>query len=298
MTLRRTVKTALELALTASGAAAVARRARTGSVAVLAYHNVVPDGEAGRGDASLHIPFSRFLRQLDRLAETHEIVALGDVGVPERRRRPRAVITFDDAYRGAVTLALPELRRRGLPGTVFVAPALLGEAGLWWDELAEAGRLSSRERDTALEAHQGRLETVRRWAFPDGQTPAMPANYGIATADELAAACGDGITVGGHGWGHAWLPGLERGVLSDELARTLDWIRRFRAPALPWLALPYGAGTPAVLRAAVEAGFDGILEIRGGLWRPGSDRRSVPRINVPAGLSVRGLELRASGVAL
>jgi hypothetical protein len=33
-------------------------------------------------------------------------------------------------------LGIPELVRRGLPATVFVAPALLDQRAFWWDRLA------------------------------------------------------------------------------------------------------------------------------------------------------------------
>src|SRR5690606_40922240 len=98
----------------------------------------VPPEDAGQGDTSLHLPLPRFIQQIERVARTHEIVDL-ETTLSGPGHRPRAVLTFDDAYRGAVTLALPELRKRGLPATVFVAPALLGQS-------TKIGRASCRDR--------------------------------------------------------------------------------------------------------------------------------------------------------
>jgi peptidoglycan/xylan/chitin deacetylase (PgdA/CDA1 family) len=282
--MRTLVKRAVELGVTTAGAAAVARRLNRGRVAILAYHNVVPDEEAGHGDSSLHMPLSRFRTQLDRLERTHRVVSLQRAlaGIPDGG--PYAVITFDDAYRGAVTLALPELRRRALPATVFVAPALLGEAGLWWDELGEAGRLTPGVRREAMLGHRGRLDGVRAWAFPDGARP------------ELRDHVGEGIGVGGHAWDHACLPALDPDDLAADLRRTVSWLDDAAPAPVPWLALPYGEGNEAVTRAALEAGFEGVLRISGGLCSHDPDAASLPRINVPAGLSARGLELRTSGM--
>lgn len=295
--MRQLVKSVVEIGATASGLTAALRRLRRDRTAILSFHNVVPDHEAGRGDASLHLPLSRFMQHVERLQRTHRVVgleaALSEAAVEPR---PRSVITFDDAYSGAIRLALPELRRRGLPATVFVAPGLLGEAGVWWDELGEAGRLDLGTRHTAMNTHKGRLHAVRRWAFPGGDAPGLPPTYGIATEDELREACGDGITVGGHAWAHACLPSLEAADLRDDLARTLAWMKMFQGPTTPWLALPYGEGTAEIGRVAAEVGFRGVLEIRGGLAPADYDPGSVPRINVPAGVSPRGLELRTSGV--
>ncbi|HSH46168.1 MAG TPA: hypothetical protein VK966_09945, partial [Longimicrobiales bacterium] len=113
---------AAETLITGSGLTALARRGARDSVAVLAYHNVVEPEFAGRGDASLHLPLDRFVAQVEWIAATHDVVPLDSVAFPrngQARGRPRAVITFDDAYRGAVRYALPELERRGLPATVF-----------------------------------------------------------------------------------------------------------------------------------------------------------------------------------
>lgn len=296
--IRSVLKTAVEMGATLSGATALARLLRPRRVAVLAYHNVVADDDAGRGDASLHMPLSRFLEQVDHVARTHQVVELEAAFADDGSRRPRAVITFDDAYRGAVTRAFPALRDRGLPATVFVAPGLLGEDGLWWDQLGEAGRLTPETRDHAMTACQGRLARVGKWAFsgPDAPPPRLPGDYGVATEDELREHAGAHVTVGAHAWAHACLPTLDGDALRDDLSRTLGWVRAWSGPAVEWLALPYGEGTPAVAALALDLGYRGVLEIRGGLAVRPVNPASVPRINVPAGLSRRGLELRTSGL--
>lgn len=295
--LRDVARGGVELLATASGLTALGRWIRRDWVTILAYHNVVADADAGRGDASLHLPLPEFVRQIDGLARTHEIVGLDSLAT-HGGRRPRAVITFDDAYRGAVTLALPELVRRGLPAVVFVSPALLGAASTWWDEMGEAGILSPEARRQALEELGGSAEEVRARAFGGDPVPSLPESYGIATAEELEHHCGgEGpVSVGSHSWAHRHLPGMDAGELRDDLERTLGWMRGFQGPTSPWLALPYGAGTPETSRVALEGGHAGVLRIEGGQWDPTRDRSRVPRINVPAGLSRRGLELRASGL--
>lgn len=294
--LRRLVKSAAEVALTTSGGAALARRMHSHDVAILAYHNVVPDAEAGRGDVSLHLPFSRFLRHLDELERTHTFVHLPEAMSPVRGGRIRAVVTFDDAYRGAVNLALPELRRRGIPATVFVCPGLLDETGLWWDELAQTGRLDPATRHHAMFALKGDLAAVRRWAPAPQAAPALPETFGVATEAELLNQLVGGITAGAHSWSHACLPALDPQDLRSDLVRTLAWLEAFPAPTIPWLALPYGEGTDAVSTAALEVGYEDVMRIRGGLCPPGAPPGWIPRINVPAGMSSRGLALRASGL--
>lgn len=294
--IRAVAKGLVERILVSSGMPSIGRRLAPGRVAVLAYHNVVPDAEAGRGDSGLHLPLSRFIEQMEQLRRTHHLVPLETAATPSSDDRPRAVITFDDAYRGAVTLAVPELARRGIPATVFVAPGILGEPSLWWDELGEAGRLTTATRQQAMWTQRGRTATVRRWAFGDAPPPRLPTSYGVATAEELFRHAGGLLGLAAHGWDHAFLPALDADELTRDLVRVLEWLRACPAPTLPWLALPYGAGSDAVTDAALAVGFEALLEISGGRLAPGSPHRIIPRINVPAGLSRQGLDLRASGV--
>ena len=110
--MRGSLKRGAELALVRSGLAGAWRRASGRDVVVLAYHNVVPSGDNPAGDSSLHLPLSSFSAQIDVLCETHSVVPLRDLmGAGRRERKPLAAITFDDAYRGALELGLPELLR-------------------------------------------------------------------------------------------------------------------------------------------------------------------------------------------
>src|SRR5579862_5104874 len=111
-------------------------RGRHGRTLVLAYHNVLPDTAEPTGDRSLHLPRARFAEQLDVLADWCDVVPLATVlGRAPATGRPRVAITFDDGYRGALTVGAAELRARSLPATMFISPGLVGGDGFWWDAL-------------------------------------------------------------------------------------------------------------------------------------------------------------------
>ncbi|MFL5521275.1 MAG: hypothetical protein ACJ8B6_10085, partial [Gemmatimonadales bacterium] len=120
--MRKALRGAVEFALVASGLPALGRQRRRGDTLVLAYHNVVPDGLEAFGDRSLHLPLARFRRQLAALSETHDVVGLEQLESAPSSSRPRAAITFDDAYAGALLLGLPAALELGFPATIFVAP--------------------------------------------------------------------------------------------------------------------------------------------------------------------------------
>jgi len=301
--MRTLLKHSVEKVLCRGGAARAARRRRRGGTLVLAYHNVVPRGESCEGDRSLHLPQDDFARQLELLRCTHDVVPLSALFAPPAAGgRPRAVITFDDAYRGAVTAGVEELARRGLPATIFVTPGFLDGRPFWWDALAAGGAgLAPEVRDRCLGELRGIDADVRRWAREQGlplrEVP--PHQAGAAEAELRAAHATDGITLGAHSWGHPNLAALAPAELEEEMVRPLAWLRERFAGVLPWLAYPYGLASPAVEEAARRAGYEGAFRVEGG-WmpRPGEPvrRHALPRANVPAGASLDNFELRTSGL--
>jgi peptidoglycan/xylan/chitin deacetylase (PgdA/CDA1 family) len=295
---RALAKRAIERAAVGSGVAALARRARRGEVVILGYHNVVPDGEPIVGDRSLHLPQREFAAQLDILARSHDVVPLREVLRAQSRRaqRPCAAITFDDAYRGAMTAGVEELARRGMPATVFVAPAFVGDGRFWWDSLATADDGGAFRR-LALTACRGEDATVRAEARRRGIAEReVPAHARCATLEELRAAARL-VAVASHSWSHPNLAALPADALVRELTRPLAWLRESFRDVLPWLAYPYGLTSAAVRAAAREAGYEGALLIEGG-WsaRPPADPHAVPRLDVPGEVSRDGFAMRVAGL--
>jgi peptidoglycan/xylan/chitin deacetylase (PgdA/CDA1 family) len=294
--MRASLKRLAESALGRGPVAAAGRRRLRGRTIVLAWHDVVPDTAPAAGDRSLHLPFSRFRAQLDRLVATHDVVPLAAIHAHPARGRPRAAITFDDAYVGAVELALPELVRRGLPATVFVTAGRLGST-FWWDRYAGPDGLEDSLRAECLgrfggdEARIGERATQASWPAAD-----LPPRLRSATEDELRAAARlPGVTLGAHTWTHPSLPACDGERLRDELVRPLDWLLQRFGNTIPWLAYPYGHADARIAAAAAAAGYAGAFLVSGGYLDAGFAPHLLPRYNVPAGLSPDGFAARLAG---
>lgn len=299
---RARIRAAAEVALTASGIEYLSRyRVRNGTL-VLAYHNIVPPGEAVVGDRSLHLSVSEFAAQLDALIKTHDVLPLQDaLAAPVRRRRPIAVITFDDAYHGAVTCGVKELARRSLPATIFVAPAYIGGRAFWWDRLLfSAADLPDSVRAHALDDLAGDDERITAWASTTGvRETALPQHARCSSEQELIEAVRQhpGLSIGSHSWSHINLARIERRRLDAELARPLEWLRARFSRVIPILAYPYGLSSQAVEAAVSAAGYDAAVRVDGG-WLTGrpTNAFAIPRLNVPAGMTRRGFVLRGAGI--
>jgi peptidoglycan/xylan/chitin deacetylase (PgdA/CDA1 family) len=297
---RQFLKRQSERVLSSSSAGWAARHRVRGRRLILAYHGILPDGVSPAGERALFIRERDFMRQLDTLQELVDVAPLDQID-EEGDGRPRVAITFDDAYRSAVTIGLTELAKRRLPATIFVSPARLNSHVFWWDALADSqGNLDGGIRHCALNEFRGSDERVRGWARATSLPglPELPPHAQTATESELRAGMAlDGITVGSHGWSHANLASLPWPEAVDELERSRGWLRaEFGAKALDWLAYPYGLDSSEVRRAAADAGYRCAVRIDGG-WHRVEDVSPYarPRLNVPAGVSIAGFRARLLG---
>jgi peptidoglycan/xylan/chitin deacetylase (PgdA/CDA1 family) len=299
-----TLKRAVESALLHCGPATIGRRRHGGRTLVLGYHNIV-ERPLAFGDRSLHLPRLTFAEQLDHLVERCDVVPLVDLfAAPPRSDRPRVAITFDDAYEGALTLGAVELASRGLPATIFVAPYFIGGRDFWWDALAGAADgLAAGTRELALERLGGRDADVRAWAQQRHQVVlAAPQAARAASEDTLREALRQpGLTVGSHTWSHPNLARTDAATVERELRDSLAWLQiRFAGRVAPWISYPYGLYSAEVETIARRLGFAGGLAITGG-WVPATPTGApppftLPRLNVPAGLSREGFALRLAGL--
>lgn len=302
------MKDIFDQVLVATGTDYLARVYNRKRAIILAYHNIVPSGEDPWGDRSLHLRQEDFARQLDQLLATHEVVAISDLLAETDQGdmtggTPRAAITFDDAYRGALTAGLRELSRRGLPATIFVSPGLVGEPAFWWDLLVPEANtaLDSSIREYLLGTLGGRQERILEWADSagHGSSGSPPAHARPATLGLLERIAGDPlVSLASHGWSHANLPVAKDRLLHRELSRPIDWFDAHGLSHQPWFAFPYGRCSERVTHTVRRQYSFGFALGDSFIPRPISnlsDLMRVPRVNIPAGISDKRFRLKTSG---
>jgi peptidoglycan/xylan/chitin deacetylase (PgdA/CDA1 family) len=270
---------------------------------ILAYHGIIPDGQAPAGERALFVTQRDFAMHLDVLAAEADVAPLDRIDEPGDGR-PRVAITLDDGYRGAVNVGVGELAARSLPATIFVAPLRLNNHVFWWDALLYKGaKLDDQFRNHALNKLGGTDERIRAWAIRAGipVRDKLPAYAQTATRAELAAALRfPGITLGSHTWSHPNLASLGVIEVVEEVSRSRNWLRaEFGEKMIDWLAYPYGLEPVQARTAIAHASYAGALRIDGGWHRP-TDVSSYarPRLSIGAGLSVAGFRARLQGALL
>ena len=256
---------------------------------ILMYHRVIEDKSDDPFDMGMCVTRERFEAQISYLANTCEIVPLGETlarltSGSEPPRRRMVSITFDDGYRDNLTLAHPVMEREGLRFTLFVATGGIetGEA-FWWDRVLLSFARSTRSelvidlpgrgpsrfslaplrRDQAVRAlldalwehpDAGRLELIdeiEQQLGVDGRDLA-PARL---TTDDVVALARAGVEIGAHSVSHRNLSRLPPAEIASEMSASRARLQALCGQPVAGFAYPAGFVSPAVTGAARDAGF-------------------------------------------
>ncbi|MBK7947563.1 MAG: polysaccharide deacetylase family protein [Deltaproteobacteria bacterium] len=303
----------------ATGASARARARLDGScAAVLMYHRVLPSARARRlhVEPGMYVTPETFARHLDWLAESFALLSLAEIvehlesgaGLP----RGACALTFDDGWRDNLEYALPALRARGLPATIFAVSDRVGTTGAFWpDEVCRRlAPLGARERTAVLrgvglplapesgegveaallalkaldEAERGDvLEGIRR--ATKGGAAAFAEERELLDWNELDRLAEQGVSIESHGASHAILTGVSRVRAQEELTRSLAVLRARGHARLGLLAYPSGAFDDTVVELARAAGYRAAFTTQVGLASRGEDGLRQPRVAVHEDIS-------------
>jgi peptidoglycan/xylan/chitin deacetylase (PgdA/CDA1 family) len=213
------------------------------SVLALAYHSISPTW-----NDDLAVRPETFALQLRKLADRgFEGVTFTDAALREQDRNVVA-ITFDDAFATVAEYALPILRERGWPATIFPVT-----------DAVSSGEPMSWLVDDA----------------PDGQREdLLPLSW-----EQLGELARLGWEIGSHTRTHRLLSRVSDDELHDEIGRSRQEVLQ-HIGRCPSLSYPWGVVSPRAIDAVQSAGYDAASGLAGRFLR--HNPFAVPRFAITA----------------
>jgi peptidoglycan/xylan/chitin deacetylase (PgdA/CDA1 family) len=268
--------------------AAAADRRWSGSLRIVAYHQV-PDTGAFAAQVDLirrrYVPVSEDV--------VREALA-GGRALPERA----VWVTFDDGDRSVIDTALPVLRAAGVPATLYVCPGLVETATPPWWELVLAAAAEGAGAEVAGRYLTGPALVTALKQRPDGERRAAVdelADAGRRHLDpdrrpvsgvDLTRWLEAGYQVGNHTWDHPCLDRCSEDEQRHQLETAHAWLMAFGAGDRPTFAYPNGDHTDVAEAVLEDLGYDVALLFdhrRADLARGGL---RLSRLRLDAGASV------------
>ncbi len=178
---------------------------------VLAYHSVPPEERA------------LFARQLDVLTRVTTPIRADVQAAPEKKGH-YSVITFDDGLESVFDNALPELRKRGIPATLFIVP-------------------------NVLDGHPN-------WEYFDTPDPSVDKVMSVQQLKEIPT---DLVEIGSHSMSHPVLPKINDEHLRQELAGSRETLEKMLNRKIKLFSFPYGAFDDRVVNGCRAAQYDRVF---------------------------------------
>lgn len=186
----------------------------------------------------------QLLRHLDWLGSGRvKVVPLVDL-VGQNDESDSIALTFDDGLANFGEVAAPMLAERGLPATVFIAPAHIGTWNSW----------------------------------DDGNRPTIP-RLDLLSWNEIRTLSKQGVEFGGHGNTHIPLRGLSQATLRKEIGTCSDRISAELGKKPRMFAYPYGAHDEVSV-AVVSEYFESACTTELRAVERGDSTMTLPRLDM------------------
>lgn len=183
-----------------------------GTCVVLAYHSVAPRER------------TQFARQMDDLVRYASPIRADVRNLPEGGGR-YAVVTFDDGLENIIENALPELRKRRIPATLFIVTDVLGANPRW--------------------EYFGGDDPSEQRAMTEHQLRQLPSEY---------------VTIGSHTATHPVLPTIDDDEhLRKELVGSRITLEAILNRKVTLFSFPYGSFNERIVDHCREAGYDRVF---------------------------------------
>lgn len=275
-------------------------------ISILIYHRVVSEPDALLPDLPSAAEFDRQLAAVERwftvLPLREAAARLRDGTLPVRS----ACVTFDDGYADNADVALPVLRRRGIPATFFVSTSYIDGGRMWNDSVIETIRAKQGDaldaRPIGLDALDISTTAARRQAIDrvlsalkylpqeERQKQAdtlaahaprpLPSDL-MMSADQVRTLHASGMEIGAHTVTHPILARVDPVRASGEIRDSKRRLEAITGKPVTLFAYPngkpgrdYGREHVGMVR---DLGFEAAVSTAWGVANAQSDAFQLPR---------------------
>ncbi len=322
----------LELA-SGFGIARMWRLLSPSAVPVLALHGVLPDDQARPFNATGKFMSPERLRYIiEKLSRDYVFVSmetLVDGLLSGRCPRKGIVLSFDDGYANACTLALPVLRKMGIPFSVFVTTGHVDTNLVLWNDLLEFAVFSTGEtalppgpmgrglplqgedqrnravvelkaalKRLSLEEAQDKVRQLCDDLSVDSNAPEL-GHVRFLASDEITRMAEEGVEFGGHTVTHPILSRESRERVRTEVTECKARLETLTGRPVRCFAYPNGQRgdfNDMVKEEVRGAGYEAAFSAIPGLNRPGADLFEIKRLPTDCRWSYEELDTRVSGL--
>ncbi|SFW29803.1 polysaccharide deacetylase family protein [Nitrosovibrio sp. Nv17] len=281
--------------------------ASRGRLTILIYHRVLSEPDPLFPEEN---DVEAFDRQMGQVTDCFNVIPLHEAlrGLRKGKLPARAAcVTFDDGYADNAEIALPVLRKHGIPATFFVASGVLDGGRMWNDTIIELIRRAPGTTLDLTEAGLGQLEVgtdaQRRGAIDDvigalKHLPfeqrrlrveairalvavSLPDNL-MMTSDQVRHLHGAGMEIGGHTVNHPILASMEDPAAAHaEIAHGKEVLESIIRARIRFFAYPNGKPgrdyLPQHVGMVRQIGFEAAVSTAHGAARMTSDPYQLPR---------------------
>ena len=279
------------------------------SIAVLMYHEVLPD--EFQIDAWTIVKESDFRRQMQYIVNEFKVISLEQALTLQQQDQlgddRYLVLTFDDGYYGAASTIKAVTEEFAVPYTVYVASGAVIEQSLYWYDkvIVNCNEPSFEQLDLerwGLQKYIFRgLSGYQRWnvtqrlltdlksidpeqreALVDEYFPvntACPLRF--MTVDELTElAKSPLVTIGGHSHCHNRLNQLDQNGVIETVVKNRTLLESWTGKPIKHFAYPNGDYNSDIIDTLVAQGFSTAVTTESGVWRAEQNLYQIPRYAV------------------
>ena len=214
---------------------------------VLYYHSVL-DKEK-----------ERFIRQLDYLSKKYSFISLSSFNTITSKKNLIS-ITFDDGLSSILKNALPELKKREIPTTIFIPAAKIGSYPKW--------------------------EQKGQKIYYDDR---------ILNRDEIKELSDQGIEIGSHTLHHTDLRNVTLEVAREEFDLSKSFLEEITGKDVVSFSFPYGSYNDELINLALDCGYSFVYTTQPEIISLPTKRKLFGRVGVDPDDSLLEFKLKAAG---